>query len=1589
MAASGSGGYGGPNFSGIENSLRNIALQFGSILSLTQQINASIQTFRLFERELTLANFAAGGTVETFGKMESAARNMALGSTNSVSQLGNAFGNLARAGLDAAEVLSAVTGVMLLANATLSDLGEAADITASTMAQFNLRADESNRIANLFVAASNNSLASMNKLAFAMRQVGPIAAQANLSLETTVGMLDKLFDAGLRGEQAGTALRNVISRLVDPMGEGKAVLENLGVSALDAKGQVNIDLALRKLAEMNLSLKDVSNIAGVEAAAGMLTLLDSIRNTNDGLDSHITKISGTNDAYKQALAQMATLDGSLSQAANAFNELRLIAGEAMAPVLIDLTQNFVDLVLYLRELDPAVVQTTLQFLAMAAGSAVLLKGLSMIAPAFTAGGKAMASFRDATTAATNSFAAFGAGLPITGMKAASNSITSMGSAMLGFAGIAAGVLGVAAALIAVAVAVKQVQDAKDKAKLNELIGETGLNPEQAQRNLRNTNLQFNVDEESGSGAIQKYGALMEQAKGASGEADDAQKQIADLYTRQQQRGEDLVKQIRDLNKLSDNVNIELLGELNAGGGQLTQTASALGAATAEQWPKAVEAMKDAYLARIRNSNRSDAAKSEMIAEAEKTFATLGSVDAEIRVKIQEAIRKQQASGDDVVVESDLLQGSKTASTLARVFDFAENAFVLNKRQFEERSEELMSAQGDLLTTVQKAEADAQALLPAMRTEIGNFVRTAYGSSTEVGNETATAIDRWIEKNPERFYQIIREAGNDTAAIIRQIGIEGQIAVSKIQGALDALATGTIPRVNKEAIDSYWAKALKETVQTASGTVEASVLASARDAQRVAGANTWRGEATEIIGAAISENQGGQIAKAIVAGIESGTIKTVEDARVAIERGGGMLSNQTREAGDRAIQAARMLYESNTREAMTLGAKTGGSRGGGGARRAQNTANRAMDKILDLPTEAEFRLEADKLAMEVRNSLANYFGFEVDAYRIGIEEAQIDYREKQIDLQRDFEKFWRDNIAKGLDIAVNQDVVNAIAGRGFSINGVSYTTSMLEAGGEEAKKYTDALLEYITPQIPASAPQYQARIDALKRVVARLGEQASGVYAQLAAELRTLEISKREVQQAAAASAQAFDLQNALDMLQSELDLVTLRDPLNVQMRAQLQFQIEVADIGQQANSQIKSLQDNFKEQFENIGVFAEISGNDIQVNRDANPNLTDDQLTRIQALTDQYMRMRDAILEVADATKMQTEAALYGTEAWREGIDMTIEGLRYQSDTINRGRDSMADLADGMRAGYLQVAKDIPTYFETAMSGTSQLITGFGDLFAQTFMNMGGQVEDWEDQFRMGTSQIMNSIAMMIVKMLVMAATLQLIRMIPGGTALLSMMDAAAGIGKVAQTAVGAAGAGNAAAAAAGGGRVTVNAQGGIHDHEQMMAGGVKRPGQTSMAIFGEGQHPEAFIPMVDGATIPVTMGQDGRYYVQLPSGQKVPVSMKTQAKKHAFGGIMGNVTQASRTAADQAAFAGNEATGYSGGGRRTAELAEGGVGGGFTFVGGPITIMGDAREDTPQEIAKQQAEQFGGLLKAHESEQTRQRLRREGRSGFSHRGTI
>jgi TP901 family phage tail tape measure protein len=527
-------------FSRMANELERSAVNFAKVVSASYAFGQSISAFREFEKQLTNTNSAAQGTVEQYNQMAKAARDFALASKSGASEAAHALYELASAGFSVEESLSAMSGVLLLAQASLEPVAESADLVASNIRAFGLEAADSTRVANVLTASILESQATLPKLAFAFRQVAPVAQVANLSIEKTTAALNVLFNIGLRGEQAGTSLRNTIVRLVNPVGQAKDVLDELGIATVGVDGNMrDLEAIMTDIQKKNLSNAALETIFGKEALAGAIALLESTKkaagDTASAWDIMTGKITGTSSAFVVANKNMDTLDGSLSLAKNSITELGISLGESLAPGIRAAADFINDLAISWRELTDAqrrtgvvIAEIVVAFAALAKGASLLWPQLMLVAKGVRAVGTAIGLWAAIGTKFTALIAALR-----TGFAALTASLAAAG---LAFNPFAVGAIAAGAAIVLLIKGIGGLKSAADSVKgfVSSLTGNFGpetLEPvrlfaDDVERQMKRIRLSFSGGDAQSKVDINNAFAAVQ--KGIGGNLDENIKQFDSL-----------------------------------------------------------------------------------------------------------------------------------------------------------------------------------------------------------------------------------------------------------------------------------------------------------------------------------------------------------------------------------------------------------------------------------------------------------------------------------------------------------------------------------------------------------------------------------------------------------------------------------------------------------------------------------------------------------------------------------------------------------------------------------------------------------------------------------------------------------------------------------------------------------------------------------------------------------------------------------------------------------------------------------------------------------------------------------------------------
>lgn len=147
---------------------------------------------------------------------------------------------LFRAGLTYEQAMGALRGSLNLALAGDIDIKEATDIATNVMTAMKLPMrtfdqvqDSLLRVNDALAYAATNSNTDVKLMGDTFRYVAPLAAAAGMELEQVAAVSMELAKAGIKGSEAGVALRSALVRMAKPTKPMLAAFERLGINMKD------------------------------------------------------------------------------------------------------------------------------------------------------------------------------------------------------------------------------------------------------------------------------------------------------------------------------------------------------------------------------------------------------------------------------------------------------------------------------------------------------------------------------------------------------------------------------------------------------------------------------------------------------------------------------------------------------------------------------------------------------------------------------------------------------------------------------------------------------------------------------------------------------------------------------------------------------------------------------------------------------------------------------------------------------------------------------------------------------------------------------------------------------------------------------------------------------------------------------------------------------------------------------------------------------------------------------------------------------------------------------------------------------------
>lgn len=218
-------------------------------------------------------------------EMGRAVRNVAAATEFDALQAGTAMKTLAQAGVQSEQAIALLPGVADLATTALTGMDEAVGLAVGSLNVMGMMTDKPEelaknmtRISDVMAYTANSAYMSLQDVGAAISAGGSFFRTASNDLNVMSGSLTAIANNSIKGAEAGTHLRNIMTNLSAPTSRAAAALKKMNITTTDAAGnllplpkiigQFNKAMAGMGDAEKNANIYDIfgkQNIAAVTA----------------------------------------------------------------------------------------------------------------------------------------------------------------------------------------------------------------------------------------------------------------------------------------------------------------------------------------------------------------------------------------------------------------------------------------------------------------------------------------------------------------------------------------------------------------------------------------------------------------------------------------------------------------------------------------------------------------------------------------------------------------------------------------------------------------------------------------------------------------------------------------------------------------------------------------------------------------------------------------------------------------------------------------------------------------------------------------------------------------------------------------------------------------------------------------------------------------------------------------------------------------------------------------------------------------------------------------------------------------------------
>ena len=271
---------------------------------------------------------------DRFAEMGRNVRNVGVNTKFTTTEVAGATKYLAMAGLGIKDINNSILPIANLATISDTPLDRIADIVTNIQTAYGIDSGKMGQVADILAMVTASSNTTIPEMGEAMKFAAPMMSLAGVSFNEAASAIGLLANAGIKGTLAGTNLRRMMIRLLNPTEKALKVLNKYKISLydIDKTGKTKIKSLTDIFTQFkgkDLSVQDIQAVFDVVGGNAANNILSSLKTLPELAERALNSTGFASMVAKKK--QDETLSGQWAKVTSQFTETGLKAIEPLQP----------------------------------------------------------------------------------------------------------------------------------------------------------------------------------------------------------------------------------------------------------------------------------------------------------------------------------------------------------------------------------------------------------------------------------------------------------------------------------------------------------------------------------------------------------------------------------------------------------------------------------------------------------------------------------------------------------------------------------------------------------------------------------------------------------------------------------------------------------------------------------------------------------------------------------------------------------------------------------------------------------------------------------------------------------------------------------------------------------------------------------------------------------------------------------------------------------------------------------------------------------------------------------------------------------